>query len=485
MAVLLLAGCVLAGAAVLRSAEYDEQYTLFVTSETPRPDWPVAAFPASAALRMQAPRAGFAAITEALRQTDVHPPLYFWAVSAWRLGVDEGLPASRLLSAAFALAALAAVGLIAREAGIPAPLAMALTLGCYGFAYTGSIARGFAMAQMLSLWGVWLLCARRGRMAGAAAGALFGAAILTNYLATFVGCAALLWRLRSGWRTAAAPMLGFAAFLPAALWFFLAQRNSRDGQFPPFQPLGALLRLARSAGGSVFGGLPLYMPSPWSVWAAVALSVLLAAMAGLVVLRWRRLDGRLRMLLATGALAPPCGLLLLGVVFGNTPIELRYLAFALPFFALLLAGAIVSLRRSIGASLASAVLCVQALAIAGLLTRPETMQPAREAAREAAEIAAGDVVLLPRGDDGVGIPAAFARETSSATRLLVIAAGETPAAVRARAAAFPRVAVAAIAQDAASRAVIATMRAAFVDPCWRPLTSGRIIALYERVCRDE
>jgi hypothetical protein len=362
---------------------------------------------------------------------------------------------------------------------------MALTLGCYGFAYTGSIARGFAMAQMLSLWGVWLLCARRGRIAGAAAGALLGAAVLTNYLAAFVGCAGLLWRLRSGWRTAAGPVLGFAAFLPAALWFFLAQRNSRDGQFPPFQPLGALARLARSAGGSVFGGLPLYLPPPWSVWATVALSVLLAAIAGLVMLRWRRLDGRLRMLLAAGALAPPCGLLLLGVVFGNTPIELRYLAFALPFFALLLAGAIAGLPRSIGAGLASAVFCIQALAIAGLLTRPETMQPAREAAREAAEMAAGDVVLLPRGDDGVGIPSAFAREAPGATRLLVIADDETPAEVRARAAAFPRIAMAAIAQDAASRAAIATMRAAFVHPCWRPPISGRIISLYERVCGDE
>jgi hypothetical protein len=90
MAVLLLATCVLAGAAMLRSAEYDEQYTLFVTSEAPRPDWPVAAFPASAALRMQAPRTGFAAIAQALRQTDVHPPLYFWAVrhggAAWMRG---------------------------------------------------------------------------------------------------------------------------------------------------------------------------------------------------------------------------------------------------------------------------------------------------------------------------------------------------------------------------------------------------------------
>jgi hypothetical protein len=326
-------------------------------------------------------------------------------------------------------------------------------------------------------------------MASAAAGGLLGAAVLTNYLAAFVGCSALAWRFLSGWRAAAAAVvaavLGFAAFLPAGLWFFLAQRNSRDGQFPPFEPLRALVRLARNTAGSVFGGLPLYLPPPQSVWVAVAVSALLAAMGVLIVLRWPWLDKRLRTLLAAGTLAPPCGLLLLGMVFGNTPIELRYLAFALPFFALLAAGAIASLRRLSGAVVASAVFGVQALAIAGLLTRQETMQPAREAAREATEIAAGNAVLLPRGDDGVGIPGSFAREAPGAMRLLIIAADEAPAEIRARAAPFPRVAVAALAQDAASRAAIAAMRAAFAHPCWHPLRSGRIVFLYEHVCAGE
>jgi AMMECR1 domain-containing protein len=90
--------------------------------------------------------------------------------------------------------------------------------------------------------------------------------------------------------------------------------------------------------------------------------------------------------------------------------------------------------------------------------------------------------MVPRGDDGVGIPAAFAREAPAATRLLVIAADETPAEIRGRAAAFPRIAVAAIAQDAASRTVVSAMRAAFADPCWRPLTSRRMVSLFVRVC---
>jgi hypothetical protein len=45
-AVLLLAALVLTTAAWLRSAEYDEQYTLFLTAGTARPNWPAAVFPA-------------------------------------------------------------------------------------------------------------------------------------------------------------------------------------------------------------------------------------------------------------------------------------------------------------------------------------------------------------------------------------------------------------------------------------------------------
>ena len=43
------------------------------------------------------------------------------------------------------------------------------------------------------------------------------------------------------------------------LWFFLAQRGTRTGQFPPFEWLPGLVRLARCTAGAVLGGLPLYV----------------------------------------------------------------------------------------------------------------------------------------------------------------------------------------------------------------------------------
>ena len=47
---------------------------------------------------MQAGHAGFGAIARDLRAGDVHPPLYFWAVAAWRWLVGDGLFAARLFS---------------------------------------------------------------------------------------------------------------------------------------------------------------------------------------------------------------------------------------------------------------------------------------------------------------------------------------------------------------------------------------------------
>ena len=145
--VLVVAALVLAAAAWLRSAEYDEQYTLFVTAGPARPVWPAHAFAAGDVRTLQAGHPGFAAIAHELRTGDVHPPLYFWLLAAWRGAVGDGLFAARLASVLCSLATLGVVAAIGRLTGLPARLAVLLTLGCYGFTHTGTIARGFALAR--------------------------------------------------------------------------------------------------------------------------------------------------------------------------------------------------------------------------------------------------------------------------------------------------------------------------------------------------
>ena len=497
LSALLAAGLLLSAVAWLRGAEYDEQYTLFLTGRVVRPTWPAGIITAAEVRELQAAHAGFVAIARDLRATDVHPPLYFWTVAAWRRLVGDSLFAARLASVLFSAVTLSLVAAIARSAGIPAVPAVLLTVGCYGFAYTGAIARGFALAQMLSVAGIAVLLGaerRAGRMLGA--GTLLGAATFANYLAAFVAGAAMLHavvaRHAGAWPrhprlagpnpaiTAKGSLLiGFAVWLPADLSFFLAQRQSRIAQFAPFEPVSALGRLGQYAAANLFGGLPLYVDGIVRTFVTIALSLFLVGLIALTVRRWRHIaTPETRLLLALAVVAPPIGLLLLGLAFHNTPIELRYLAFATPFLGLLLAAA---LPRHI----CHAVLAVQAIALLGLTTRPETIQPACATAIAAASLVGDGVVLLPHGNDGVGIVGAFAVEAPPTMRLLVIGREATAAQVRASVAGYPRVVLALLGQDADSRATLPVMRQAFTYPCWRAAGDGFNVLAFDRIHGEE
>lgn len=510
---LLPCAVVLCLAAWLRGAEYDEQYTLFLTSGVPRPAWPVVVFPAGLARVLQSGDASLGAIARDLRVTDVHPPLYFWLVSLWRAAFGHGLVVARLLSVLLGLGALGLTGVIARTARVPPVWAMALTLGCYGFAYTSVVARGFALAQVLLLGGVVGLLPGRRWWHFALSGALFGAATLSNYLALFAAGACLLAfgveSVRTGlsprraasdlpkgndaaaasliggeathprhpppFRHVLAALGGFLVFVPGDLWWFLAQRGSRQGQFPPFSPGGSLARLAIRFTGDILGGLPLYVHGIASVAVTGGLGLLVVWLIFCLAWRWRSVGlAPARTMFALAALAPGVGLLLLGMLFNNTPIEVRYLTFSTPFVGLLLAGALGPWWRTV-------LLAVQAASLAGLMLAPRTMQPARAAARAAAALVGDGVVLLPRGNDGVGIVGAFAIEAPPALPLLLIPAGATPEQIRARLGSWHRVVLALIEQDDASRAASEAMRRALVTPAWREVARDPNVAVYERV----
>ena len=483
---MLIGAALLLGAgALLRSTEYDEQYTLFVTGMVTRPAWPTTGLTAGEVVRLQAAQADPARIAADLRATDVHPPLYFWLIALWRTTFGNSLLIARLGSVACALGALLAVARIARQLGAPLCLAMLLTLGCYGFAYTGAIARGFALAQLLTLCGIaTALTADRLRKRAILAGVLLGAASFANYLAGFTAVAAAGWfALRRKGRQFLLACIGMAPFLAADLSFFLAQRRSRDGQFPSFHLLSAISRIAKYLAAVMFGGLPLYVEGPARLAVSIAVATLVLGVIGLVAWRWR-LNGpaAARTLLAASAAATPAGLLLLGLAFNTTPIELRYLVFAAPFLALLLAGALGTLPTVTGATLAGLALAAQTAALAGWLTQPQTMQPAREAAMAAAALVTDGVVLLPHGNDGVGIVGAFADEAPPGLRMLLVAGDEPASRIRHRTAAFPHVALALVAQDDSSRAAVAAMRDAFTAPCWREMARQGDLVVFEQTC---
>ncbi|WP_237216911.1 hypothetical protein [Falsiroseomonas oryziterrae] len=475
--VLLLAALVLGGAAALRSTEYDETYTRLVTGPVPRPHWPTTPFtPSEAAAGFEAV-VGPAAIARQLRETDVHPPLYFWLAGAWRAAGGTSVEALRALSVLLSVGAVAAFMAAARAAALPAVATGLATALAYGFAYTGGVARGFALAHLLL--GVATLCTvlawkRRSLASAALAGLAAGGASFTNYLAVFPAGAVLGWLLIAPVAAGVRLRLLAAAAVPfllaqlGNLSFFMAQRGSRPDQFDAFDPIGALVLLGQFNAANLFGGLPLYAEGLARPVLAAALAALLAICALAVALRWQAL-GPTRWLWLGGFVAPSAGLLLLGAVFGTMPIELRYLAFAAPFAGAMLAGAAAGWARAaprLAPAALLAVLIVQAAGAIGMALHPATQQTYRHALRAVGPLLGpGTLLLVPHGNDGVGIVGGVLAEAPRDQPLLVIRADQADG-LPAQTAAHARLVLLGITDRDGAVQAAAARSALAADPRW-------------------
>jgi hypothetical protein len=171
----------------------------------------------------------------------------------------------------------------------------------------------------------------------------------------------------------------------------------------------------------------------------------------------------------------PAGLLALGLIFDNTPIEIRYLAFSTPFLALLLAGALPRWALTF-------MLTLQACGIAGLILTPSTMQPQALAARVAwAAGGAQTLILLPFGNDGVGVPGPFIATLPDAARIQVLRNGTMP-----DVAAAPTLALARLSVDAKSRAQSAAALAFLqANPCLTKTAETPLLALFSNRCAHQ
>lgn len=477
-ATLLLAAVLLTAIADMRPPEYDEAYSIFLTAGNPRPAWPGHTFHPADVRHFFAGASTFGAIARNLRGGDVHPPLYFWILNLWRHVFGSSWFIARLLSVFFSLGTVATLAQAAKIARVPVIPAILIALLAYAFGYTSTVARDFALAQLLNTIGLTLALASRKtddwRLA-AATGLAFGAASFANYLAIFTPLAILFWMAtpslqpllrripmthRASNAAAGVFLLALLAFLPLDWYFFSGQQASRHGQFQPFHPLPALALIAKDSGAAIFGGLPVYagpfmMPVALGLFVFFLICLASAAKPALFTLT---------------ALATPAGLFLLGLSFNNTPIEIRYLAFSIPSIALILA--------TLPAPLRNMLIILEALGTIGLAFAPATMQPQGLAAREAAAIAGpGTVTLIPYGNDGVGIPGPFIEAAPDNLTIQIIQTAP-------RLAQLPQnIILATIGADDSSRAAIAATLAALAgSPCWRRAAATPHTQSFIRIC---
>ena len=101
----------------------------------------------------------------------------------------------------------------------------------------------------------------------------------------------------------------------------------------------------------------------------------------------------------------------------------------------------------------------------------------------AARLPAGTLVIVPFGNDGVGVPGPFVAAAPAQMHILVARAAG--AAVLAAARPYPRIAVARIEADGASRALVPRLAALFkAAPCWHSAPAGPLLAVFANTCRE-
>ena len=425
VSVLFFALLILGAVAWARAPEYDEAYSIFLTAGDPRPAWPQGAFSPSEVRAFYKGDASMGGIAQDLRQGDVHPPLYFWLLELWRRLAGPSWFAARLLSVLLTLCALTCLAWAAALAQIAAAPAMLFALLAYGFAYTGIVARGFALAQALNMLGLALiLSAARSRLRPTQAEFHRRTCLRRRRPSAIISRSFLLWRLSSGSRASAGARCcrRWRASPPLLLlrstssWRSAIHVAASSSRFPPAH---AVALLAKDFGAALFGGLPLYAGHAGGI--VTAALIVLTVISGFFIIRnWQPQLS----LFAWAMLAVPAGLFTLGLVFNNTPIEIRYLAFATPFAAVLLAQTLPKILRY-------AFMTLQACGIAGLMLAPSTMQPQELAARQIAGLDhSSALILLPFGNDGVGIPGPFIAAAPAWFRLQLIKPGAPPQLVR-------------------------------------------------------
>jgi hypothetical protein len=104
------------------------------------------------------------------------------------------------------------------------------------------------------------------------------------------------------------------------------------------------------------------------------------------------------------------------------------------------------------------------------------MQPARDAARDAAMFADHALALVPAGNDGVGIVGAFGIEAPPGLMLRLVRPDQ-PIVIPS---AYRRVILVLMGQDQDSRTVLPAMQAALDGPNWRRIANGANLEVYER-----
>ncbi|MEA5504378.1 glycosyltransferase family 39 protein [Halotia wernerae UHCC 0503] len=332
---------------------YDEAITLLETAGNARPSWPQKPELASTAKNQFKGTPTLSQIAEDLRQTDVHPPVYYWILSLWRRWLGFSIETSRIFSLVCSIGTVVVLYLLLQAGKIERPLVPSLVFAISsGAIYAGHDARPYALASLLIGTGTlfaYLASEAKNRnrtrlvVYSIVMAICCGIAFQTNYLTLFPVSIILLWFLINLWSRskllAIASLLVTVSICLIGFPSFLKQLGARPGQNVGF--IGFLPEIVKILKMNLMIiWTPIFTSIELNLVFAGIFILILIILIGITISYIRRyysqINRKLLVLFLGLAVAPTIGVMLLDFLSNKNLISPRYLLFAGPALAVII-----------------------------------------------------------------------------------------------------------------------------------------------------
>jgi hypothetical protein len=332
-----------------RAIWYDEAITLLETAGNAIPIWSALPTPAATQKELFVGSPSLGEVAAGLRETDVHPPVYYGMLSIWRRIAGESLETARLFSVFWSTASVILLFFLLRAFGFKRPFWPSLVYSISsGAVHYGHEARNYSLAMFFVISAAFLAVLLTqseffGKIQSGILSVLMavfcGLAFQTNYLTVFPIVVLLAWCF--AW----APKIQRMYVIPAMILSVMislvgfgtlvTQLGARPNQFQKALGFGQeLMKIFNSNIVILWSPVTSNSAIRWTVVGTVL--VLLFLSTAYLKAAWREIDKRLFTLMAGLAMAPSLGLLALDLLFGKNLGKSSYVLFGGPAIVVLL-----------------------------------------------------------------------------------------------------------------------------------------------------
>jgi len=431
-----------------RAIWYDEAITLLETAGNAVPTWSALPTPAATQKELLVGSPTLGEVVSGLRETDVHPPVYYGLLSLWRRIAGNSIEVARLFSVFWSTASVIILYLLLQAFGFKRPFWPSLVYSLSsGAVHYGHEARNYSLAiffVMLATFFAFFVKQldfnRRSQFwfFTVALAASCSLSFLTNYLTVFPISALLIWCF--AWtpkknRRYVIPAFALSVVISlTGISTLLAQLGARPKQFQKALGFGdELMKIIESNFEMLWSPVTSSSGIRWTVVATVFVLVLLSA--AYVKAAWGAIDKRLFTLMAGLAIAPSVGVLALDLLFNKSLGKSSYVLFGAPAVVVLLTLAVgdrstsqVGESRSSAANLARIVGIVApffvGLQLSGInfdLERtPEFAGSALRSLARKIEVSSPSPAVVIAAGHGRGDPASIIYELAPETTVCVV-----------------------------------------------------------------